>query len=134
MEITMLTPVSASEVSLEIKDAVDPQALEQAKAIVGELRRTDGTVDSAKLMEVAKRLGDVPADSASGAYLVSKESCKAAFEALSDDERTSLTNIHDRVKTFAEAQRSSVRDMERPIPGGVAGHTVSPCRGACVDY
>merc|ERR1719162_285016 len=45
-------------------------------------------------------------------------------------ERESLVRIHDRVKTFAEAQRSSVTDVEIDIPGGRAGHTVSPCRVA----
>ncbi len=34
------------------------------------------------------------------------------------------------MKTFAEAQRRSVVDMEVDIPGGKAGQSVSPCRGA----
>jgi len=33
------------------------------------------------------------------------------------------------VKVFAEAQRKSVVDVSIEIPGGRAGHTVSPCRG-----
>ena len=33
------------------------------------------------------------------------------------------------MKVFAEAQRSSVVDMEVDIPGGKAGQSVSPCRG-----
>ena len=48
---------------------------------------------------------------------------------MTDDERTSLLNIHARVKLFAEAQRKSVGDMEIDIPGGKAGQSVSPCRG-----
>jgi len=126
----MLTPVTPADVSLEIKDPVDETALSQAKAIIGELRPNgNGPVDGKKLLDVAKRLGDVPADHA-GSYTISVEDCKAAFDGLTDTERNSLLNIHRRVKVFAEAQRKSVTDIEIDIPGGKAGHTVSPCRAA----
>lgn len=126
----MLNPVSHADVSLEIKDPVDETALGQAKAIIAELRsNANGPVDASKLLEVAKRLGDLPADH-SGSYAVSAEDCKAAFESLDDVSRNSLVNIHSRVKVFAEAQRKSVTDIEIDIPGGKAGHTVSPCRAA----
>ena len=125
----MLSPVSPADVSLEIKDPVDPTALGQAKDIIAELRPTpNGRVDAAKLLEVAKRLGDIPADHA-GSYTVSAEVCKKAFDDLAEADRSALVNIHRRVKTFAEAQRKSVTDIEIDIPGGKAGHTVSPCRG-----
>jgi len=63
--------------------------------------------------------------------MVSKEQCQEAFDNLSSDEKQTLLNIHQRVKLFAEAQRKSVVDMSIDIPGGKAGHTVSPCRGTC---
>ena len=122
----ILADISPKDVSLEIKDPVDPEALEQARAILEELRPT-AQIETAKLLEVAQRLGDIPKDSS--VLLATKEECKAAFDALTDQERTSLVNIHARVKLFAEAQRSSVQDMEIDIPGGKAGHTVSPCKG-----
>ena len=121
----MLSIVTPDNVSLEIKDPVDPIALGQAKAILDELRPDGGKVDETKLLEVAKRLGDLT----DGPYIVPKEDCKAAFDGLTEQERTSLINIHSRVKTFAEAQRKSVVDLEIDIPGGKAGHTVSPCKG-----
>jgi len=126
-----LSLIGSDEVSLEIKDPVDPTALEQARAIVSELRPSgpSGPVEAGKLLEVAKRLGDVPSDHA-GSYTVSKEECKAAFDGLSDVDRASLIRIHDRVKAFANAQRRSVVDVEVDIPGGKAGHTVSPCAAA----
>lgn len=122
----VLNRVTPDKVALEIKDPVDPTALEQAKAIIGELVE-GGFVGPANLLKVAKRLGDAPED-ATDVY-VSKEACKKAFEGLSDTERTALVNIHTRVKAFAEMQRKSVTDMEMDIPGGKAGHTVSPCKG-----
>jgi hypothetical protein len=127
---TILARVTPDNVSLEIKDPVDAMALEQAKAILAEIRPNNAPqVDATKLMEVGMRLGDLK----EGAPLIiSKEACQAAFEGLTDTERTALVNIHDRVKTFAEAQRKAVVDMEIDIPGGKAGHTVSPCKGKLV--
>ena len=124
----ILHRITPDQVSLEIKDPVDAKALEQAKDIIKELRLANGKVDKEKLMEVSKRLGDLPADATS--FMASKEDCKAAFDGLSEQDRTSLVNIHNRVKAFAEMQRKSVVDMEMDIPGGKAGHTVSPCRAA----
>lgn len=128
-----LTPITPDQVRLEIKDPVDPTALTQAKDILKELRSSDdettlnGTVDPARLMSVAKKLGDIPTEMAT--YVATKEECKAAFDGLSDVERTSLENIHARVLAFATAQRQSVTDCVIDIPGGKAGHTVSPCSG-----
>ena len=49
----MLSPVSPADVSLEIKDPVDPTALGQAKDIIAELRPTpNGRVDAAKLLSL----------------------------------------------------------------------------------
>lgn len=129
---TVLNHISPAEVAIEIKDPVDPQALEQAKAILAELRSgksnsSTGSVSSAKLLEIGKRLGDIGPEATQ--YVVSAEDCQAAFDGLSEDHRRALVNIHARVKAFAEAQRRTVQDMEMDIPGGKAGHTVSACRG-----
>jgi len=129
MSTQVLNRVTTDNVSLEIKDPVDPTALGQAKAIIDELLSANGmSVGETQLLEVAKRLRDVPEDATS--VLISKEECKAAFDSLSDQERTALVNIHGRVKVFAEMQRKSVVDMEMDIPGGKAGHTVSACKAA----
>ena len=128
----ILQKISPSEVSLEIKDPVDPTALKQAKAILEELvvGNTDGgRVNPSKLLEVATRLGDLPEGSTIDDLIVSKSDCKAAYEGLAADQRRALDNMHHRIKTFAELQRASVTNTETDIPGGKAGHTVSPCRG-----
>eukprot|EP00545_Synedropsis_sp_CCMP1620_P005331 CAMPEP_0119010148 /NCGR_PEP_ID=MMETSP1176-20130426/4824_1 /TAXON_ID=265551 /ORGANISM="Synedropsis recta cf, Strain CCMP1620" /LENGTH=445 /DNA_ID=CAMNT_0006962767 /DNA_START=121 /DNA_END=1458 /DNA_ORIENTATION=- len=123
----ILSRVTPENVSLEIKDPVDSMALEQAKAIIAEIRPNGAPkVDADKLLEVGMRLGDLK----EGPIIVSAEACKAAFDGLTDVERNALVNIHDRVKIFAEAQRKAVVNMEIDIPGGKAGHTVSPCNAA----
>eukprot|EP00555_Chaetoceros_dichaeta_P003887 CAMPEP_0198249380 /NCGR_PEP_ID=MMETSP1447-20131203/931_1 /TAXON_ID=420782 /ORGANISM="Chaetoceros dichaeta, Strain CCMP1751" /LENGTH=363 /DNA_ID=CAMNT_0043934001 /DNA_START=183 /DNA_END=1271 /DNA_ORIENTATION=- len=130
-----LTPISPSDIKLEIKDPVDNTALSQAQDIFHELTNANdspekgkGPIDPPSLMTVAKRLGDITEECDS--YIVTAEEMKAAFDSLSDCERTSLMNIHDRVKRFADVQRGSVTDVEMDIPGGKAGHTVSPCKAA----
>ena len=138
----LLTRRTPAEVQLEIKDPVDPTALEQAKAILNELRPTADNGSSQQtsccpnaLLSIAKRLGDIPKSSDNGntaTYIVSPTQCKSAFDSLTDDERKSLLNIHHRVKVFAEAQRKSVVDVSVDIPGGKAGQSVSPCRGTFV--
>lgn len=129
--VQQLTRRTPDNVGLEIKDPVDPTALIQAKAILDEVRTgPNGSVESSKLIDVAKRLGDITSDATS--FIISKEECKAAYEGLPEGDRKSLENIYNRVKVFAEAQRKSVVDVEIPIPGGKAGHTVSPCRGMYV--
>ena len=135
----VLNRVTPDQVALEIKDPVDPSALVQARAILDELMmkmdngnaetQETGTtmVKEESLLTVAKRLGDLPAEATS--CIVTPEECQAAYEGLTDTERTALSNIYHRIKAFAEMQRRSVVDMEMDIPGGKAGHTVSPCRG-----
>lgn len=126
-DISMLNHLTPDQVTLEIKDPVDPKALEQSTAILTEIRPGNSKYcNAANIIDVAKRLGDVTEDK----YMVSKEECKAAFDGLIEEDRVCLKNIHARVDAFAKAQRKSVEDMEIPIPGGVAGHTVSPCRAA----
>ncbi|KAL7469501.1 hypothetical protein ACHAXS_013375 [Conticribra weissflogii] len=125
----MLTRRTPDEVTLEIKDPVDPTALLQAKSILSELRPSDSpAVCPSALLAVAHRLGDLPEDD--DEYVVSPEKCKEAFDGLTEEDRRSLLNVYGRVKAFAEAQRKSVVDVEVDIPGGKAGHSVSPCRAA----
>jgi len=126
----ILNRISPSDVTLEIKDPVDPSALSQATAIIDEVRvGPNGQCCPDALTSVGIRFGDLPKDTP---FLVSAEECKAAYDGLATEDRQSLLNIVDRVRTFAEAQRRSVTDTEIDIPGGRAGQTVSPCRaGGC---
>jgi hypothetical protein len=129
---TMLTRRTPSDLQLEIKDPVDPTALTQSRAILDELLSvTQTTVSPSKLLEVAHRLNDIPTVDSS--YVVTPTQCREAFDSLSEEERGTLLRIHARIKVFAEAQRGSVKDVEVDIPGGKAGHTVSPCRGEFFD-
>ena len=130
----LLTRRTPDEVQSEIKDPVDPTAFSQAKAILTELRpETQTSCSPSALLSIATRLGDIVTTSDQTTYIVKPKQCEDAFNNLTNEERTSLLNIHARVKFFAEAQRKSVCDMEVDIPGGKAGQSVSPCRGKLFD-
>ena len=132
---TLLQRLSPAEVTLEIKDPVNPMALQQAKAILHELSQgNEGTVDPAQLLKVAQRLGDVTQDRCTvpADLVVSKAACAEAYAQLHVTERTALTNMYTRIKAFAALQRASVVDTDMEIPGGKAGQTVSPCQGTYV--
>jgi len=121
--------VKPSEVRLEIKNPVDQIALEEAKSIIDSLCPNPSfSVCPSKLLDIAKRFGDISDDSTT--YFISSDICKAAFHGLSNVERGTLVNIYTRVKAFAIAQKGSLKDIEIEIPGGKAGHTVSPCQVA----
>merc|ERR1711865_982172 len=131
---TLLQRLSPAEVTLEIKDPVNPRALQQATAILHELSQgTEGTVDPSTLLQVAQRLGDVTQDRCTvpADLVVSKAACADAYDNLHVTERTALTNMYTRIKAFAALQRASVVDTDMAIPGGKAGQTVSPCQGTC---
>jgi len=126
--VHVLQRLHPNQVSLEIKDPVDRTAFKQAQEILKELRNDVGYVDKDKLVSVARRLGDLPAGTTD--FIATAEECKAAFESLSEREQSTLKNLHFRINAFAQAQRQSITDMETDIPGGKAGHTVSPCEAA----
>jgi len=110
--------ITPADVSVEMIDPVIPSAREQAAAIIASVT-SDGY---AGLEREAVRLGDIPQ---AGAQLVyCKADLKRAFDALPRGERALLVRVAGRIKAFALAQRSSVRDIETPIPGGTAGQQV----------
>jgi histidinol dehydrogenase len=46
------------------------------------------------------------------------------------DQRALLQRVAGRIRTFAEAQRASIQDVDVAVPGGRAGQTVSPVKTA----
>jgi histidinol dehydrogenase len=131
----MLHRIQPDDIKSEMKDPVDAIALQQAKDIMDELRQTtDGkkyttNVSCSQLLQVAKRLGDIPSSDTTS-IIITKATCQEAFDSLNEIERSALIDIHHRIHVFAQAQRQSISDMTIDIPGGQAGHTVSPCTHA----
>jgi histidinol dehydrogenase len=61
---------------------------------------------------------------------VSKEELKRAYESLPREQKNALNRMAGRIRSFAKAQRDSLRDLTTKIPGGKAGHVVRAVRTA----
>ena len=118
--------IPAAAVASSLGDPVDKKALEQATAIVNDVKNAENR--SAALLDVAWKFGDMSSDQKS--YVVPHSELKAAYDTLPVEHREALDRIHKRVYTFAKAQRDSIANIEIPIPGGFAGHRVTPCAAA----
>ncbi len=103
--------------------AVDGATIVAAQSIVDDVRDNGEPA----LRAWALKLGDL----VEGAPLVyDKAALKAAFEGVPAADQALLLRTAERVRTFAEAQRVSLRDVVVQIPGGQAGHTVAPVERA----
>jgi len=98
-------------------------ALETARQIVGRVRAGG----EAAVRDYGEMFGDL----APGDTLVrGRDEMAWALEELPDEDRRLLERVAGRIGIFADAQRKSIQDMETPIPGGTAGHTIVPVERA----
>ncbi len=77
--------------------------------------------------EHAIRLGDIQT---MNDIFVSQEQLEQAFNTLPDTEQALLKRTAQRIRTFAQAQRDSIKNLNHPIDGGEAGHTIIPMKTA----
>ncbi|HMS57132.1 MAG TPA: histidinol dehydrogenase [Fimbriimonadaceae bacterium] len=102
---------------------IDNDTLEQSRSIVERVR--DG--GDAALRKFAEVFGDIE----EGARMVIEPSrCKEAFDSLPPDARQTLQRAAERIRTFAEAQRTCLTDLRIETPEGVMGHKVLPIERA----
>jgi phosphoribosyl-ATP pyrophosphohydrolase/phosphoribosyl-AMP cyclohydrolase/histidinol dehydrogenase len=119
-ELPVLKIVSPSDVKAMHFDPVDPTARDQAAAILKEVKEKG----MEGLVSVALRLRDI--ESAESKLFYDKEDLAKAFDALDKEAQGILTRTASRVRTFAEAQRNSLKEVTVDIAGGQAGHYVAP--------
>ena len=109
--------------STDIK-AGDSETLDdKAMAFAGECLRKVQQGGAEAVAEYAQRFGELTEGQSA---VVQKAELKAAYDSLDRKDRECLDRVAARVKRFATCQRNSIKDMETDIPGGKAGHTVSP--------
>lgn len=118
-----LARLGAGEYVREAVQAVDDGTLEKAGRIVRDVRERGEVA----LVEWAERLGDV---AAGGPLVRSRAELKAAFKGLAPNDQALLERVAARVRAFAEAQRAGLREVTVNLPGGRAGHTISPVEAA----
>lgn len=77
------------------------------------------------LVRQAQRLGDLDSNS-SAPYILDKTAMLAAYESLSEKDKTLLQQTADDIKRFALAQLATIQPMDLKMRGGMAGQDVSP--------
>eukprot|EP01064_Diplonema_japonicum_P003382 TRINITY_DN1218_c0_g2_i1.p1 TRINITY_DN1218_c0_g2~~TRINITY_DN1218_c0_g2_i1.p1 ORF type:complete len:429 (+),score=100.89 TRINITY_DN1218_c0_g2_i1:23-1288(+) len=115
--------ITASEIPSDCAEPVDPKALQQAQAIVDDIKKGG----DAKAREWGVKLGDIKEGDS---LTASREEMKAAYDAVDSSTKEVLERMAGRIKKFADAQRNSIQDMTMDIPGGKAGHKVAPVESA----
>jgi phosphoribosyl-ATP pyrophosphohydrolase/phosphoribosyl-AMP cyclohydrolase/histidinol dehydrogenase len=79
------------------------------------------------LREEALRLGDLQPD---GPLIYTAAELQSALKALPVDQRELLERTAARIRRFAEAQKACLTELRTEVPGGFAGHSVSPVESA----
>lgn len=100
-------------------DAIDPTALRAAEDIVAAVRARGEPA----LRSYAARFNEL---SDGEALLLGPDDLARALHTLDAEVRALLERTSERIRAFARAQRESIRDLEYPVPGGVAGHRLRP--------
>jgi histidinol dehydrogenase len=105
------------------RTAVNPEALAAAAPIVDAVRAHGEPA----LREYAERFGDIPAG---GRLFVERPELQRAVDSLPTGDRTRLERVAGRIQAFAEAQKRALGPVRIAVPGGTAGHWISPVNRA----
>ena len=107
----MLRRAAPSEIGGLRRNPVDPKARAVAEPIVEAIRK-EGEL---ALRQYAEKFGELEEG---GKLLLTRDvELKAAYDAISVDEREMLERTAARIRTFALAQRNAVAEVTHPHPG-----------------
>ena len=114
---------NADEVAAMRRDPIDAEACPIAKSIVDDVRERG----EAALREYAIEFGEI---SDGDGLFVRRDELHRAFDSIDSADQRLLRRVAERIRSFAAAQRESIREFETPVPGGRAGQTVAPVERA----
>jgi histidinol dehydrogenase len=117
----MLRRRTATDVRTSRRDPVDAETLAVAAEIVAAVREEGMTA----VLRYAERYGDL-----SGAPVIDRSELDAARAGLPRHQREVLERTADRIRRFAEVQKSGLLDVETVVPGGRAGLRYTPVERA----
>lgn len=123
IETEILRVVGPDEVADLDRRPVDGRILEEARSIVQAVRNGG---DEALRDFAIQYDGLAPDDP----LLLERPALEAAHASLDGDDRAVLDATAGRIRSFAEAQRACLDDLEVDVPGGRAGHAVRPLERA----
>jgi len=119
MTAPLLRTIDPTGLDDRLRSPIDEDTLATVRPIVADVI-TDG--ETALRRHATELDGLNPADP----LLVNNAALMDAVEQLDPDDRELLERVAERIRTFAEAQRGVLGDVELPVPGGTVGHRVAP--------
>lgn len=119
----MLRRVTAATLPARGKMGLDSETLKVAGSILSEV---EGEGEPA-LRRYAEKFGEL---NAGDALVHGPEVLEAARERLSAEDRAVVERVAERIRFFADAQKSTLRALDVAIEGGRAGHSWSPMERA----
>jgi phosphoribosyl-ATP pyrophosphohydrolase/phosphoribosyl-AMP cyclohydrolase/histidinol dehydrogenase len=123
MSARLLPRRSVAELVSRRAAAIPAEAFAVAAPIV-EAVRTRG---EAVLREYAEQFGDV---AGGGPLFLERPTLDRALASLPAGDRARLERVAQRIRTFAEAQKHALEAVTVTLPGGAAGHWVTPVERA----
>ncbi|MBS0195606.1 MAG: histidinol dehydrogenase [Planctomycetes bacterium] len=123
--MTLLARITKDQIPAARRAPLDAATLADAGRIMNDVR----TRGAAALREYAEKFGDrQPGEE----LVIDAPALRRALESLPRGTRGVLERAADRIRAFADAQRRAICDLDIAVPGGRAGHTVSPVdRAGC---
>ncbi len=121
----MLRRLDPNQVRELRREAVDAATLRDAAVIVDEVRRGGEDALRRYAEKFSERIAEQP-------LALDRDQLDAALRTLPGDQRGLLERTAARIEDFALSQRAALKDLEVPVLGGEAGHTVTPVdRAGC---
>jgi phosphoribosyl-ATP pyrophosphohydrolase/phosphoribosyl-AMP cyclohydrolase/histidinol dehydrogenase len=121
--LRLLRRVAPADLFRQPRPRFDADTLTAAAAIVADVRERGEVA----LLDHAARLGDWTAGTP---WTFEKPALLEALDSVDPETLRLLTQAATRIRAFAEAQRSALRDIDVPVDGGRAGHMVFPLQRA----
>ena len=119
----MLRRVTPADLAARAAMPFDAPTLDASRAVVQDIRDRG----EAAVRDQAVRFNEL----APGEPLVlDRAAMRSALDAVDAHTRGVLERTADRIRQFAQAQRACLTDLSTPVPGGRAGHGVSPVDAA----
>jgi phosphoribosyl-ATP pyrophosphohydrolase/phosphoribosyl-AMP cyclohydrolase/histidinol dehydrogenase len=118
-----LRRVDPQRLDADRRRPVDDETLDRAAKIVARVR-SGGEIG---LRAIAEELGDLEPGRA---LVITADELDDALGRVGPETAGLLHRTADRIAAFADAQRQSVVNLEVPVPGGIAGHSVAPVERA----
>lgn len=99
--------------------AIDAETLANAQSIVDEVRDEGTPAIRRYASQFNERTEEQP-------LLIGRDEMEAAAHRVNPSDVELLQRVAHRISDFAEAQLDCLDELEFPVPGGVAGHTIQP--------